>query len=54
MNEEKRNELSGEANLTDLLCDGVKKYPCAKCKKLRSKDEGGEIFTVCDDCWGDE
>lgn len=26
-------------------------YPCADCRKLRSKNEGGETFTVCDDCW---
>lgn len=28
-----------------------KKYPCVICGKLRTKDEGGEIFTLCDDCW---
>ena len=27
------------------------KYPCADCGVLRTKDEGGEIFTVCDSCW---
>lgn len=27
------------------------KYPCAKCGKLRTKDEGGTTFTVCDKCW---
>lgn len=26
-------------------------YPCVKCGALRTKDEGGEVFTVCDDCW---
>ena len=26
-------------------------YPCSMCGKLRSKNEGGTIFTVCDDCW---
>lgn len=31
--------------------DKVKKYPCSDCGKLRSKDEGGTIFTVCDECW---
>ena len=30
---------------------GEKKYPCAKCGKLRTKAEGGTIFTVCDTCW---
>jgi len=28
-----------------------KKYPCDRCGKLRTKDEGGTTFTVCDDCW---
>lgn len=28
-----------------------KKYPCAVCGKLRTKDEGGTTFTVCDECW---
>lgn len=31
-----------------------KKYPCAKCGVLRTKEEGGEIFTVCDKCWDSE
>lgn len=26
-------------------------YPCEKCGKLRSKNEGGTTFTVCEDCW---
>ena len=26
-------------------------YPCADCGKLRTKDEGGTTFTVCDKCW---
>ena len=28
-----------------------KMYPCADCGKLRTKDEGGTTFTVCDECW---
>lgn len=28
-------------------------YPCVKCGKLRTKAEGGTIFTVCDECWDD-
>lgn len=27
------------------------KYPCQDCGKLRTKDEGGTTFTVCDECW---
>jgi hypothetical protein len=26
-------------------------YPCAECGKLRTKDQGGTTFTVCDACW---
>jgi hypothetical protein len=26
-------------------------HACAKCGVMRSKNEGGEIFTVCDECW---
>ena len=26
-------------------------YPCDDCGKLRSKAEGGTVFTICDECW---
>lgn len=26
-------------------------YPCHDCGTMRSKDEGGTVFTVCDECW---
>lgn len=26
-------------------------YPCADCGAMRSKNEGGTTFTVCDECW---
>lgn len=26
-------------------------YPCRHCGKLRTKAEGGTVFTVCDKCW---
>ena len=29
----------------------TKMYPCADCGKLRTKEEGGTTFTVCDECW---
>ena len=32
-------------------CRRAKIYPCEECGKLRSQDEGGTIFTVCDACW---
>lgn len=28
-----------------------KENPCYDCGKGRTKDQGGEIFTVCDECW---
>ncbi len=28
-----------------------KTYPCIDCGKLRTKEEGGNTFTVCDECW---
>jgi len=29
-------------------------YPCDKCGKLRTKAEGGTVFTVCDTCWNEK
>ncbi len=26
-------------------------YPCSTCGLLRTKAEGGAVFTVCDGCW---
>lgn len=26
-------------------------YPCADCGCMRSENQGGKIFTVCDECW---
>ncbi len=31
--------------------DNDKVYPCEDCGILRSKNEGGTVFTLCDDCW---
>ena len=28
-----------------------KKYPYSNCGKMRTKAEGGTIFTLCDKCW---
>jgi hypothetical protein len=36
------------------MSDEDKIYPCAKCPTLRSRSEGGAIFTVCDSCWDGE
>lgn len=30
---------------------GEQLYPCADCGVLRTKAEGGTVFTVCDGCW---
>ena len=26
-------------------------YPCVDCGKMRSQNQGGTTFTVCDECW---
>jgi len=26
-------------------------YPCDRCGVMRTKEQGGTIFTVCDECW---
>ena len=26
-------------------------YPCAECGKMRSQNQGGTTFTICDECW---
>lgn len=33
------------------VSDDERVYPCADCGVMRSKNEGGTTFTVCDDCW---
>lgn len=47
-----------EEGMSDGLRDSGKrkskeeaKYPCRECGKLRTKAEGGTVFTVCDRCW---
>ena len=34
--------------------DAGRIYPCTKCGVMRTKDEGGTVFTVCDKCWDEE
>ena len=34
-----------------IIKDADRSYPCIDCGKLRTKDEGGTTFTVCDECW---
>ena len=29
----------------------AKIYPCVECGKMRSQNQGGTTFTVCDKCW---
>ena len=37
---------------TDLMAANDDRiYPCNKCGTMRTKDEGGTIFAVCDACW---
>jgi hypothetical protein len=44
-----RNGASHPARLALAAEESI--YPCAKCGVLRTKSEGGTIFTVCDACW---
>ena len=37
--------------IREPLNDDDKVYPCTDCGVLRSKNEGGTTFTVCDKCW---
>lgn len=39
-----------KTNLGDIAKD-IKIFPCDNCQKLRSFNEGGNIFTLCDRCW---
>jgi hypothetical protein len=45
-----KKEYSTDA-IRKPLNDDDRVYPCMKCGILRSKNEGGTIFTVCDECW---
>jgi hypothetical protein len=46
-----RNAATDETVSTSGSNDDEKIYPCDDCGKMRSKNEGGTTFTVCDDCW---
>lgn len=37
----KKDKESGSARI----------YPCQDCGQMRSAEEGGATFTVCDECW---
>lgn len=37
--------------LAARLRAGEPTYACDDCGTLRTKDEGGTVFTVCDECW---
>lgn len=39
------------ASATGGAMSDERMYPCADCGKLRTKAEGGTVFTVCDECW---
>lgn len=42
---------SGHDRAGDRRADDDRIYPCRRCGTLRSKNEGGTVFTVCDACW---
>jgi hypothetical protein len=33
------------------VSDDDEVYPCSDCGVMRSKNQGGTAFSVCDDCW---
>ncbi len=37
--------------INKINADDEKIYPCDDCGKMRGKNEGGTVFTVCDACW---
>lgn len=44
-------EICDALRALDKPCDDDRIYPCDDCGKMRSKNEGGTTFTVCDECW---
>lgn len=44
--------MSGDCTCPNPRCpEHGRIYPCDNCGTMRTKDEGGTTFTVCDDCW---
>ena len=35
----------------EVATDPERIYPCDRCGLMRTKAEGGTVFTVCDACW---
>lgn len=46
---EKRCSTCGAVQTTKPAPEPL--YPCSNCGVLRTKAEGGTVFTVCDACW---
>jgi hypothetical protein len=44
-----RRALTQEAS--PGVTDAERIYPCDNCGTMRTKAEGGTVFTVCDECW---
>ncbi len=44
-------EVAMDKELNGILLTDERIYPCDDCGKLRSKNEGGTTFTVCEECW---
>jgi len=47
-----RAHAAKAAPVSDVGEDRI--YPCDRCGKMRTKSEGGTVFTVCDSCWDDK
>lgn len=46
-----RNKARLDASLIAAKAALPALYPCCECGVLRTKDQGGDTFTVCDSCW---
>lgn len=49
--EERKIYNQAITDIASLFTDKEKTCPCADCGKMRTADEGGTTFTVCDECW---
>ena len=49
--QKQRGKTQKKYKLVEVSEPKEEMYPCDKCGKLRTKAEGGTIFTVCDECW---
>ena len=51
MNDYPKVNVGTKGHIDHGNSDDKRIYPCDDCGKMRSKNEGGTTFTVCDECW---